>query len=171
MYSGGGTEVDPYIISTPAEMNDIGNNPGHFGSYFKLTADIDLGAYTGTSFNIIGPNSTTPFTGVFDGNDHTISNFTYSSTGTDYIGLFGCVDDQDAEIKNLGLIDPNVDAGSGSYVGSLVGRLENGTITACYAEGGPWREAFTSSFGVQPNIDFLDTPVVVDNVVGEIVGV
>ncbi len=42
---------------------------------------------------------------------------------------------------------------------------------ACYAEGGPWREAFVSAFGVQPKIVFFDTPVVVDNVVGEIVGV
>ncbi len=42
---------------------------------------------------------------------------------------------------------------------------------ACYAEGGPWREAFTSVFGVQPKIAFFDTPVVVDNIVGEIVGV
>ncbi len=40
---------------------------------------------------------------------------------------------------------------------------------ACYAEGGPWREAFTSVFGVQPQIAFYDTPVVVDNKVGEIV--
>ena len=41
---------------------------------------------------------------------------------------------------------------------------------ACYAEGGRWREAFTSTFGAPPKIAFFDTPVVVDNVVGEIVG-
>jgi hypothetical protein len=40
---------------------------------------------------------------------------------------------------------------------------------ACYAEGGTWREVFTSIFGVQPQIRFFDTPVVVDNKVGEIV--
>jgi hypothetical protein len=40
---------------------------------------------------------------------------------------------------------------------------------ACYAEGGPWREAFTSIFGVNPSIVFFDTPVVVDNKIGEIV--
>ncbi|GAG85111.1 unnamed protein product, partial [marine sediment metagenome] len=47
---------------------------------------------------------------VFDGNGHTISNFTYTSTDTDYIGLFGYVSGGNAEIKDLGLIDPNVDA-------------------------------------------------------------
>jgi hypothetical protein len=36
----------------------------------------------------------------------------------------------------LGLIDPNVDAGTGSRIGSLVGWLRYGTITGCYVEGG-----------------------------------
>lgn len=39
---------------------------------------------------------------------------------------------------------------------------------ACYAEGGPWRQAFTSTFGTEPQIDFYETPVVVDNAAGEI---
>ena len=118
-------------------MNEIGANPGDWGSYFLLTADIDLGAYTGTSFNIIGINYDYPFTGVFDGNGHTISNFTYKSTGTSFIGLFGYVNDPNAEIKNLGLIDPNVNAGTGDTVGSLVGLLSDGaTIANCYVEGG-----------------------------------
>ncbi|MHC4546858.1 MAG: GLUG motif-containing protein, partial [Planctomycetota bacterium] len=103
---------------------------------FKLMADIDLSGYTGTQFNIIGIDIHHPFTGVFDGNGHTISNFTYTSTGTRYIGLFGHVGEWvvNAEIKNLGLIDPDVDAGTGWFVGSLVGYLREGTITNCYVE-------------------------------------
>ena len=38
----------------------------------------------------------------------------------------------------------------------------------CYARGGPWREAFVSNFGVEPQIDFYETPAIVDNAVGEI---
>jgi len=34
------------------------------------------------------------------------------------------------------LINPNVDAGTGWLVGSLVGHMEDGTISKCYAEGG-----------------------------------
>ena len=135
LYSGGGTEPDPYIINTPAKMNDIGNNSGHWGGYFLLTADINIGAYTGTSFNIIG-NPVTPFTGIFDGNGHTISDFTYTSTGAFYIGLFSYVGGPDAEIKDLALIAPNVDAGTGGYVGTLVGYLTDGTVNGCCAEGG-----------------------------------
>jgi len=140
-YGGGsGTAEDPYLIYTPEQMNEIGAHRGDWDKHFKLMADIDLSAYTGTSFNIIGYYGSQydqkPFTGVFDGNGHTISNFTYTSTGTDYIGVFGHVDGPDAEIKDLGLINPSVDAGNGGRVGSLVGRIEEGSITSCYVEGG-----------------------------------
>ena len=85
---------------------------------------------------IIG-SSGTKFTGSFDGNGHTISNFSYISTGGNYIGLFGYVSGENAVIKDLGLINPNVDAGTGIYVGSLVGSLSSGgAISNCYAEGG-----------------------------------
>ncbi|GAJ01830.1 unnamed protein product, partial [marine sediment metagenome] len=135
-YGGGsGTAEDPYLIYRPGEMNTIGAMLLDYDKHFRLMADIDLSGYTGASFFIIG-SSARPFTGVFDGNGHTISNFTYTSTGTDYIGVFGHVDGPDAEIKDLGLINPSVDAGNGGRAGSLVGRIEEGSITSCYVEGG-----------------------------------
>ncbi|MHC4097469.1 MAG: GLUG motif-containing protein [Planctomycetota bacterium] len=95
-----------------------------------------MSGLTGNSFNCIGIDYRNPFSGVFEGNGHTISYFTYTSTGGYYVGLFMYVGGANAEIKNLGLIDPNVDAGIEYYVGSLVGWLDNGTITNCYTEGG-----------------------------------
>ena len=136
-YGGGsGTAEDPYLIYTAEELNFIGLFVCELDKHFLLCADIDLSGFTGTSFNIIGIDWDNPFTGVFDGNGHTISNFTYDSNDRDYIGLFGYIQHPNAEIKNLGLIDPNVDAGTGNYVGSLVGLLINGTVTNCYIEGG-----------------------------------
>jgi hypothetical protein len=135
LYSGGGTAGDPFIIDTPAKMNDIGLNPGDWGGYFKLTADIDLGGYTGEQFNIIGTYEDR-FTGVFDGNGHTISNFTYSSAEKEYLALFGYVNGESAEIKSLGLINPNIDAGTGAVVGALIGWLKHGNVSDCYVEGG-----------------------------------
>jgi hypothetical protein len=139
-YGGGtGGPNDPYLIYTAEQMNTIGAEPNDWDKHFKLMADIDLSAYTGTDFNIIGYyvdwRDHKLFTGVFDGNGHTISNFSYTSTDRDHVGLFGYVEGEDAEIKDLGLIDPNVDAGTGDCVGSLVGRIGVGTITNCYAEG------------------------------------
>ena len=131
-YGGGsGTEEDPYLIYTAEELNTIGLIPCDKDKHFKLMADIDLSSYTGTAFNIIRD-----FTGVFDGSGRTISNFSYTSTDIDDIGLFGYVYSVNAEIKDLGLIDPNVDAGTGGRVGSLVGYLSRGNVTGCYVEGG-----------------------------------
>jgi hypothetical protein len=54
-YGGGaGTPEDPYQIWTPAQMNLIGANSGDWGKHFKLMAHIDMSAYTGTQYNIIG---------------------------------------------------------------------------------------------------------------------
>jgi len=117
-------------------MQAIGADANDWDKHFVLMADIDLGQFTGSDFNIIG-NGTKPFTGVFDGNDHAILNFTYNSNNRSDVGLFRYVSGPNAEIKNLGLIEPNVaDVGTGSRVGSLVGHLEDGIIANCYVEGG-----------------------------------
>ena len=120
-----GMANDPYLIYTAEQMNTVGAEPNDWDKHFKLMANVDLSSFSGTSFNIIGyyvswnsPDNR-PFTGVFDGSGHTISNFSYTSTKADYVGLFGYVDDPNMEVKDLGLIDPNVDAGTGNYVGSL----------------------------------------------------
>ncbi len=91
-YGGGAGEPnDPYLIYTPEQMNAIGADPNDWDKHFKLMADIDLSAYAGEEFNLIGARGTidsrshdipdvtqpTAFMGVFDGNGHTISNFTY----------------------------------------------------------------------------------------------
>jgi len=140
-YGGGsGTANDPYQIWTAEQMNAIGANPDDWDKHFKVMADIDLSAFTGTSFNIIGYyrewDDNKPFTGVFDGNGKRIANFSYTSTDRNYVGLFGYVDDSNAEIKDLRLIDANIHAGTGDCVGSVVGQLDHGTITGCYVEGG-----------------------------------
>ena len=104
--AGSGRPKDPYLIYTSEQMNTIGACQRDCDKCFKLMVDVDLNSYTGTSFNIIG-SCNYPFTDVFNGNGHIISNFTYTSTDTDYIGLFRYVDGENAEIKNLGLIAPD----------------------------------------------------------------
>jgi len=148
-YAGGcGTEDNPYLIYTAEHLQAIGGSPWTWDRYFKLMADVDMSGYTGEQFNIIGTGYIiyspfdppivvgTPFTGVFDGNGHTISNFSYNSTGSNHTGLFGTVYGDDAEIWYLGLKDANIDAGTGYRIGLLSGNLHGGTIGYCYAEGG-----------------------------------
>ena len=87
--SGTGEPNDPYRIATAADLNDIDNHIEDYNKCFLMVDDIDLAAFTGTEFNIIGGSWYEPFTGVFDGNGHTIHNLTYSSPGAWYKGLFG----------------------------------------------------------------------------------
>lgn len=136
-YDGGtGEPNDPYLIYTAEQMNEIGANRKEWDKHFKLMADIDLSIYTGSKFKIIGRGTNNAFKGVFDGNGKRISNFSYASTSGSYTGIFGYIKDTDAKIMNLVLIDPNIEAGSGSGVGALAGWIEDGNIINCYVKGG-----------------------------------
>jgi len=136
-YGGGtGEPNNPFLIYTAEHMNTIGTEPNDWDMHFKLMANIDLSEYKGTDFNIIGIGFANPFTGLFDGNGHTISSFSYTSAGKPYIGVFGCVGLplNKGEIRDLGLLDSAVDAGAGECVGLLAGSLHDGTIANCYCE-------------------------------------
>ena len=135
-YGGGaGTVDDPYLISTSEQLYAIGVNPGDWDKHFKLVADIDLSCYTEKDFHLIGTTYSCPFSGVFDGNNHKIYNFTYNYP-SNLVGLFGYIDGDNAEIKDLCLLNPAVNAGHGCNVGSLVGILKKGIISRCCAIGG-----------------------------------
>lgn len=146
-YGGGTGESDtPYLIYTAEQMNTIGLYPEDWDCHFKLMVDIDLGGLGPRDFNIIG-TFWGFFRGVFDGNGHTISNFTYISRDVDGVALFRYVKGAQAEIRDLGLIDPFIDAGidhpifeeirvEANSAASLVGILVSGTVKRCYVRGG-----------------------------------
>jgi hypothetical protein len=146
-YSGGtGEPNNPYQIADANDMNEIGVDPNDWDKHFVMVNDINLSGIV-YSRAVIAPdtnNSTNGFQGdmfegVFDGNGHTISNFTCESVDVDYVGLFGAVNDVNAQIMGLRMVDPNIDAGSGSSagrtIGCLVANLESGTISNCIIEG------------------------------------
>ncbi|MGA2173203.1 MAG: GLUG motif-containing protein, partial [Sedimentisphaerales bacterium] len=131
-YSGGtGGPDDPYLISTAEDMNQIGRNYTDWDKCFKLTADINLSAYTGTQFSRIGPDDKHAFSGVFDGNGRTISGFTYTTENSSYIGVFGNISTA-GRVENVSLVDVNVTGYH--YVGGLVGH-NDGTISNCNSTG------------------------------------
>ena len=126
--TGTGEPNDPYLIYTSQELNLIGRGTCDWNKNFKLMADIDLSGLSDVQFNIIGTDDV-PFTGVFDGNSHTISNLTIN--GGSYVGLFGYLG-SGAKIRALGVVDVNI-VGSGSYVGGLVGYNDGGFVAQCYS--------------------------------------
>ena len=76
-------------------------------------------------------NSSNPYTGTFDGNDHAISGLTIDQSGIDYAGLIGYIGNGGA-VKNLTLEDVNITAAR--YTGAVAGR-NDGTIENCSVSG------------------------------------
>lgn len=117
--TGDGSEANPYVIKTVQDLKDMSLE---LNAHYVLDNDLDL---SGVEWTPIG-DETTPFTGVLDGNDHTISNLTLTlavslsiehngSIETDdletyisgYTGLFGLIDK--GQVKNLTLSNALVD--------------------------------------------------------------
>ncbi|HUT31615.1 MAG TPA: GLUG motif-containing protein [Sedimentisphaerales bacterium] len=139
--SGSGTEADPWLIGSLADFNDFTADPNYWDDYTRLETDVNLVGITYTTA-VIAPdmNNTyvdgTVYSGVFDGNNHTISNLTIDTADANncYIGLFGKTD-INSVITNLAIEDCNIISGIDSeYVGGLVG-YNSGNISNCYASG------------------------------------
>jgi len=136
-YSGGtGEPNDPYRIATATDLNDIGRYEEDWDKHFVLVSDVNLSGYTGTQFKSIGryiewndPNNK-PFTGVFDGNEKSIWNFTLTSDSRNSVGLFGYIS-YSGEIKNLALQNADVNAMNSIYVGGLAGFNQGAIINCC----------------------------------------
>ncbi len=120
---GGGTVEDPYVISDANELGTLWYRPS---AHYVLGNDIDL---AGISW--IAP-VVPSFSGVFDGNDHTLRNVDVNMPDGDYVGLLGYLG-TNGQIKNLRM--ENVSILGRHYVGGLVGYNEFGTISNCYPTG------------------------------------
>lgn len=159
---GAGTVDDPYKISTGAELaylaEKVNGGESYSGEYFKLTNDIQLNeldengmpkaadgqdkAFPWTPIGkFVKSSNKQPFSGIFDGDGHTISglyinltgNYKRNSKGKVYQGLFGYV--KGGTVQNLIVTGSvavkntciNVDV---SYIGGIVG-CTDGTVQNC----------------------------------------
>ena len=102
-------------------------NAGESDLDIQLTADIDL---DGQSWTHIGTDSSHAYTGTFDGQGHTISGLSVSSSDY-YVGLFGYVG-SDGTVQNLTL-DSSTITGSDN-VGAVAG-TNDGAIDNCHVTG------------------------------------
>ena len=132
---GYGTEANPYVILNASDLwafkdkvndatkiDDVAQNDTFEGKFIKLGADIDVTGTTG--MGQIGNHDSRPFSGTFDGDNHTITGFTYS--GSDAIGLFSRV--TKGTIKDLNLADINVTTTTQRSAG-VVARADGATIS------------------------------------------
>ena len=132
-YGGGsGTRENPYLIFNMVDMQFITAKPN---SHFRLMTDLDMTGIDYPEWAIIGRYPDHPFTGVFDGNYHTITNLTLNTVASDFVGLFGYIEGAEARVKNLHLENINLHAGTGDYIGAVVGYNANGMVMDCSATG------------------------------------
>ena len=127
---GRGTEKSPWVICTPAQLNEVRN---YTTGYFEVANDIDLTPYLkadGTGWKPIEV-----FNGHFDGKKHVIKGLWISLSSVDCIGLFAKMDGKKTKISNVRvMLDSRGICGNG-YVGGICGYANMGTIEGCRVEG------------------------------------
>ena len=140
---GTGTESDPYIVSTAADLAEIANclnngteatsaifpngNTGYTDQYFLMDADIDLTEFVPwTPISIPGEKI---FFGHFDGGDHTITHMT-TDANESHQGLFAVIG-AGASVSNLTIKDSRIEGMM--YIGAFVGAAgEDSYIYNCH---------------------------------------
>ena len=132
--AGNGTETEPYIIATAAQLDEVRNFPS---ACFELSKDIDLSSYLNS--NSSGWTPIKDFTGKFDGKKHTIKGLWISLSSIDNVGLFaniqGSSDNKRASVSNLFVNISKKGITGGSSVGGICGSLSYGNIENCMVTG------------------------------------
>ena len=152
---GSGSENDPIVICSAEDLNNIRND---LSANYVLGKNIDLQCFSRQNENGWLPigDSINKFSGSFNGNNYKISNLYIDSNTGNNLGLFGSTNN--SIIENIGITDFNVigSESSGalignnsglvrnsyakgilsghSYVGCLIGWLENGEVLDSYAD-------------------------------------
>lgn len=127
---GDGTSGNPYQIANCAQLDGMDDNDTDLDKHFMLVDDIDCQSVAMPPIGVTMAGAV-KFTGVFDGNDKTISNVALNtfSQGT---GLFWATDG--ATITDL-TID-NITAEGEDNVGALAGQTEGGAIENVHVTSG-----------------------------------
>ena len=141
--SSDGSENDPYCISTADQLLLVNNG---LTANYKLNADIDLSSLNGKTviagYTYEYVDMTTgymdmfkTFSGVFDGNGHTLSNYTYKKDGNQMaVGIFGTVT---GTVKNLNVENADISCDTSAMAtGGVIGYLLSGKASGTNCTGG-----------------------------------
>ncbi len=130
---GSGTEADPYLISTAAELALLASGSAEqMAANYLLTADIDLSGYS--DWTPIG--NETPFSGCFDGGYHTVRGLRIEhahSSNEIYFGLFGNASGGTIRELNIENAYISVTAAPGATAFAKVGTVaaRAGSVESC----------------------------------------
>lgn len=129
IYSGEGLKVAADVV-----------NSGDTDINITLDNDIDL---TGIDWTPIGTESR-PYTGTFDGGTYTITGLKIDKSGTDYVGLIGCLG-SGGKVQNVTLT--NISVSGANCVGGIAGQ-NYGTVENCSVNGTVTGKGFTDTGGI-----------------------
>ncbi|MCR5017793.1 MAG: hypothetical protein K6A64_03250 [Bacteroidales bacterium] len=148
-WGGDGTQTNPYIIRTAYHLRNVKvvmDADPTTGLYFLLDNDIDLGNTAWEQVNQVDPH--TPYTIYFDGNNHTISNFSIAQNPMGLSSFFGEIG---GEVKDLAFSNATIETGgSNGSAGVLCGIANGLTVT---------------------NVDATNVDITITNNCGETTGV
>jgi len=118
--------------STTTTLQGIKNA---LSGYYALGSDINASATSGwnagAGFLPIG-NTTTGFSGTFDGLGHAITGLSISRSTTDDVGLFGALN-ASGNVRNVGVTNASISGRN--YVGAVVGNGSTVTVDSVYSSG------------------------------------
>ena len=134
------SDASTIYITTAQQLKQLADevNAGDSksGKTVLLMNDIDLSVYPNWSpigtLNLNWSDVSRPFSGVFDGQNHTISNLTCTSVTNGYVGLFG---NFDGTVQNLILRDAQITV-EGLQAAAVVCENYKGQVLNCAMIGG-----------------------------------
>ena len=142
-YNPGYTEVSEgnYTVDNEKGLKNLAKlvNNGETNINITLTGDITL---TG-EWTPIGTESR-PYTGNFNGGGHTITRLKIDQSGTDYVGLIGCLG-SGGKVQNVTLT--NLSVSGANCVGGIAGQ-NYGTVENCSVNGTVTGKGFTDTGGI-----------------------
>ncbi|MBR1883044.1 MAG: hypothetical protein IJ808_08575 [Muribaculaceae bacterium] len=129
-WGGTGTESDPFLITTPDQLEafaaSVNTGTTYAGQYVALGADIDMSNRPG-AYRPVGMFAEKTFKGTFDGKGHTVKNLTVTMKGNaTYAGMIGQAG-EGSLITNL-VMENTVINTSGDYSAPVVAYTA-GTVT------------------------------------------
>ena len=143
-YDPGYTEVSEgnYTVNNEKGLKNLAElvNNGETDINITLNTDLNL---TNMEWTPIGTESQ-PYTGTFDGGNHTITGLKIDQSGTDNVGLIGCLG-SGGKVQNVTLT--NISVSGANCVGGIAGQ-NYGTVENCSVNGTVTGKGFTDTGGI-----------------------
>ncbi len=143
-YDPGYTEVSEgnYTVNNEKGLKNLAELVNNGATDINITLNTDLNL-TNIDWTPIGTESR-PYTGNFDGGGHTITGLKIDKSGTDYVGLIGCLG-SGGKVQNVTLT--NISVSGANCVGGIAGQ-NYGTVENCSVNGTVTGKGFTDTGGI-----------------------